>query len=77
MYMDFSALLKIKQAWSTFTANHPKVPDFLRNVASKGACENMEIAIAVRYPDGTEHKTGIRVKESDLELLEILRSLNQ
>ena len=31
--------------------------------------------MAVRYPDGTEYKTGIRVQASDLELLEIVKSL--
>ncbi len=75
--MDFSALLKIRQAWSTFAANHPKFPAFIRDIAQNGACENMEIAIAVRYPDGTECKAGIKVKESDLELLELLKTLNQ
>ena len=74
--MDFGALLKLKQAWDKFSSNHPKFPGFVENVKNKAACENMEIAIAVRDPDGTEYKTGIKVKQSDLELLEVLKSLN-
>lgn len=71
--MDFGALLKAKQSWAVFCKNHPKVPAFTSAVQSKGFCENMEIAIAVRYPDGTEYKTGVRMKESDLPLTDILK----
>ena len=74
--MDFGVLFKLKQAWDAFSANHPKFPVFVDNVKNKPACENMEIAIAVRYPDGTEYKTGVKVKQSDLDLLEVLKSLN-
>ncbi len=73
--MDFQALFKVKQAWAQFSATHPKVPGFLQDVKNKGFCEGQEIAIAVRYPDGTEYKTGIRVRESDLELLDLMKSL--
>ena len=73
--MDFGAAFKLKQAWDAFTRNHPKVPAFISGVGSKGACENMEIAVAVRYPDGAEFKTGIRLTQQDLELLETLKSI--
>ena len=73
--MKIDAMLKARKAWQTFAANHPKVPVFVSEVSRKGACENMEIAIAVRYPDGSECKTGIRVKSSDLELLDVLKTL--
>ena len=53
-------------------ANHPKLPAFITGVKEKGAAEGMEIAVAVRYPDGTEQKAGVRVKASDLELLNYL-----
>ena len=42
---------------------------------AKGFEEGQEIAVAVRYPDGTEFKTGIRVQESDLEMLELVKGL--
>jgi len=73
--MDFGALLKLKQAWSIFSANHPKVGPFINQVSSKGFCENQEIAIAIRYPDGTEYKTGVRLQESDLQLLNTIKDL--
>lgn len=71
--MDLGALMKIKQAWKVFTGNHPKVPGFVEDVKNKGICENAEIAIAVRYPDGTEFKTGVRLKDSDIALFDIFK----
>ena len=73
--LDFSAIMGIKQHWDTFKANHTKVPEFLQNVSSKGYCENQEIAIAIRYPDGTEYKTGVRLRQSDLAFINAIRTL--
>ncbi len=73
--MNFQLLMKAKQAKEKFSRNHPKVEPFMDRVKAKGFCEGQEIAVAVRYPDGTEFKTGIRVTEGDLELLNMLKSL--
>ena len=73
--MDFGAVFKLKQAWNVFCGNHPKVPGFVAEVSAKQPCVGQEIAVAVRYPDGTEVKTGIRLQESDLELLELLQKM--
>ena len=73
--MNLESMFRARQAWSQFKRNHPKVPGFIDAVQDRGYCENMEIAIAVRYPDGEEHKTGIRVTKSDLEMLNMLREL--
>lgn len=70
--LNFETMFKAKKARETFMNNHPKVQPFLDEIQEKGLCEDAEIAIAVRYPDGTEYKTGIRVTESDLEMLEML-----
>ena len=72
--MDIGAMFKARESWAKFTANHPRVPAFLDSVRNKGFTEDQEIAIAVRYPDGTEFKTGIRVQKSDLEILDLLKS---
>ncbi len=73
--MNIANLFKLKQAKAVFFKNHPKLPDFLDQVKKKGFAENTEIAIAIRYPDGTQYKTGIRVQESDLDLLNSLKNL--
>ena len=74
--MDLTAVFKLKHVWDVFSGNHPKVPPFLNGVRSKGAQEGMEIAVAVRYPDGTEYKTGVRLTGSDLEALSTLGDLS-
>ena len=73
--MDFSALFNIKNQMDAFKYNHPKLETFAAGIRNKGFCEGQEIAIAVRYPDGTELKTGIRVQASDLEFLRNLEQL--
>ena len=67
--MDFNSLLVLKQAWGTVRHNHPKFPDFLRAVKAKGAVPGAEITITVSYPDGEALKAGLKLKESDAELI--------
>ena len=74
---NFQMLMAAKQAKEKFMNNHPKVETFIDDVNSKGFCADQEIAVAVRYPDGTEYKTGIRVTESDLQLLNMLKGLTK
>ena len=73
--MDFTKIFALKQCWEVFKGNHPKVPEALAQIKEKGFCEGQEIAIAIRYPDGTEVKTGIRVKNSDLNLLNTIKDV--
>lgn len=73
--MNFESIFKAMQAKDKFMSNHPKMEQFLNNVQAKGFCEKQEIAVAVRYPDGTEYKTGLWVTQSDLELLNALKNL--
>ncbi|MBO5555819.1 MAG: hypothetical protein J5927_01410 [Oscillospiraceae bacterium] len=73
--MDVSKLLKVRQAWHTFRENHPRFPEFMHAVKNKGLQEGTMIYIAVRYPDGETLKSGLRVKPSDLEILELMLEL--
>lgn len=73
--MDIGALLKLKSAWDTFSSNHPKFQPFLNAVRDKGIVEGTMIDIAVHYPDGSSLKSGIKVRQSDLELLDTVSSL--
>ena len=66
-------MFKAKEAWNKFSKNHPKVPSFIKSIRTKGFEEGQEVAIAVRYPDGTEFKAGIKVQKSDLELLDLFK----
>ena len=73
--MDFNSLLMMKQAWGTFRNNHPKFPDFLKAVKKRGISEGTEILICVTYPDGQNLKAGLKLKQSDIELLDSLGQL--
>ncbi len=73
--MNLEQMFMARQAWNVFRENHPKVPAFIDAVQEKGYCEGMEIAIAVRYPDGDVHKAGIRVTKEDMEILDSMRSM--
>lgn len=66
---------KMQKALASVFMNHQKLPGFINDVKNKGMCEGMEVAVAIRYPDGTEYKTGIRVKQSDIDALEELKGM--
>ena len=70
--MDIGSLMKLKQMWSTFCANHPKFPDFLKAVKAKGVVEGTEVTFTVTYPDGQNLRAGLKLKQSDVELIEKL-----
>ena len=73
--LNFQSLLTFSSAKSKFLANHPNVEPFIDELNSRDPEVGQEVAIAVRYPDGTECKTGVRITEDDMQLLELLREL--
>lgn len=73
---DISALFKAKQAWGQFKENHPKFAPFVDAVKNRGIPEGTVLEMTVKYPDdGGSMKTNLRVTESDLELLRMLKGL--
>jgi len=73
--MDFNAIMQMKNAWDTFTKNHPKFPMFLKAVMSKGIKEGTVIEVTITDPDGNPVNTNIKVTESDLLLFETLKKM--
>ena len=71
--MDLNAVMKAKQAWDTFTMNHPRFPGFLNALKVRGVHEGDVVAISVTGPDGKTMETNVRVTASDLELFEMLK----
>ncbi|MBQ9065926.1 MAG: hypothetical protein IJ133_00160 [Clostridia bacterium] len=71
--LDFSALAKGQQAWNTFKANHPNFPKFLKYVADRGVTEGTEVVITIKYPDGQNVNSSIKVKPDDVALFESLK----
>ena len=73
--MDMGANLRLAKLFSEFAQRHPKVAPFLSGVRSSGLQERMEVAVAIRYPDGTEYKTGIRLTAEDVAMLQDLKNI--
>lgn len=71
--MDMLKLAKLK---SQFTNNHPKFPMFVRKITNEGIKPGNIIRISIENENGSETKSSILVKESDLEIIEALKNLN-
>ena len=67
------ALMTIMNANTKFNASHPKVGAFLKAAFAGGIQEGTIIEMKVTKPDGTEMTTNLKIKQSDLELLQELR----
>ncbi len=72
--MNIPDFLKLKNAWDTFTAAHPKFPGFLNAVRASGIEEGTIIAVSVTQPDGKVIDSNIKVTAADLELFETLKT---
>lgn len=69
-------MMKIMQAKSTFESNHPKFMAFLRAVFATRLEEGTIIEIKVQKPGEEPLLTNIKVKQSDLELVEELKNIS-
>lgn len=60
----------------TFRRNHPKFPLFLNAVSQDALVEGTIIEINVTTPEGKNYCTNVKLKSSDLELMETLKNMN-
>ena len=75
MKVNIPTVMKARSAWHTFRDNHPNVLPFLNDVMKHGIREGVQVEILVHYPDGTDLKSGIRVRQSDLALFDVLQEM--
>ena len=68
--MNPAAMMKLMNAKNKFTANHPKFAAFLKAVFSRGIEEG-----TVQRPGEAPITSNIKVKDSDLELLQSLKDM--
>lgn len=68
-------LLKFKEYWNTFACNHPRCVSFFDAVSKDKLEEGTIIDISITRPDGNVKCTNIKLKESDLEMFEALKSM--
>lgn len=68
-------LMKMKQAKDVFVANHPKFPAFLNAVAQTSLKEDTVIEFTVTTKEGQTLASNIKLKQSDLDLLMLLKNM--
>ena len=74
--MNFTDIMKIKGAWNEFSNSHPQFVKFLNYMAENKIEEGTVFSVSVKKPDSDkEIKTNLRVPQSDLELVETLKSM--
>lgn len=73
--MNPSSIMKIMNAKNKFTENHPKFVAFLNAVFSRGIIEGTVIEITVIRPGEEPITTNMKVKQSDLDLLNELKDI--
>ena len=64
-----SDIFKIKSAWETFAANHPKFPAFLQAASQGMLGEGTIVEMSITAPDGRKIATNVKLTESDVELI--------
>ena len=73
--MNPASIMKIMNAKNKFTENHPKFAAFLNTVFSREITEGTIIEITVTRPGEEALTTYMKVKQSDLDLLNELKDL--
>ena len=68
-------MLRLKNAWLSFTASHPKFPKFLQAVAQSAVQEGTVIEISVTRPDGTSLTSNVKLTASDMQLFREISNL--
>ena len=72
--MNPMMLMQMKGMLDEFKRNHPKVPMFF-SVAAQSIGEGSIIEITVTSPEGKKICTNMKVTESDLRLVEQMKSM--
>lgn len=73
--MNPMMLIKLQGAWSQFKANHPKFPLFLTAMAKEGIKEGTILEMKITTPEGKDYNANLKLTASDMELIEMLKSL--
>ena len=73
--MNPASMMKIMSAKNKFTENHPKFVAFLNTIFSIGITEGTVIEITVTRPGEEPITTNMKVKQSDLDLMNELQDL--
>ena len=74
--MNIQNTMQFMSALNTFRTNHPKFAEFIGKYIKSGIPEGSIIEITVTRPGEEPVTTNMKVKQSDLELIQALKSFN-
>ena len=72
---QLAMLQKAKTALERFRANHPKFPAFLDTIQKNAMQDGTIVEITVTTPDGRRYESNLKLKQENLDLLEMFRHL--
>ena len=76
-FQQLGMLAKLKSAFSTFQQQHPKFMPFIHAVKGDACRKDSIIEISVKSPEGRNYTTNFRVTEKDLELIQMLKDMQE
>lgn len=75
--MNPTSIMKILSAKAQFERNHPKFCAFMKTMLARPIEEGTVIEFTVTCPGEEPVTSNIRVQQSDLEMLEVLKELGR
>jgi hypothetical protein len=73
--MNIQKLMQASKMKDEFVRNHPMMPKFFDKMKKVGIEENDIVELIVKKTDGEDYAANIKVKKSDIELLNELMQL--
>ena len=73
--MNLAAMMKLMAAKNKFESNHPKFFAFIKAVFSRGIEEGTVIEVTVTRPGESPVTTNMKIQQSDMELMQELKSM--
>lgn len=70
-----AAMMKLMNAGKQFQSNHPKFTAFMNVIMSSGMPEGTVIEITVTKPNEEPITSNLKIMQSDLEMLEMMKEL--
>lgn len=67
--------MKIMEALNTFRSNHPKVVQFVQHVFGGRLEEDTIIEISVKKPGQEPVTTNMKIKQSDIDMMEEIKNM--
>ena len=77
MGMNPMTIMQLGALWTKFTQRHPKFAPFIKAASQAAMQEGAILEIQVTTPDGKNIASNLKVTKEDLEMLQIIRDMQQ